>query len=107
MRFTVAISIYIHTPGTILRLSELFDGDDSGESCHDDKQKPHGPLLVVPPLWMATLMLSNRTTVGHLSAQPENQNRSQDERFEKRAANDCRRRAAVCCKSSKAAQRAR
>jgi NAD(P)-dependent dehydrogenase (short-subunit alcohol dehydrogenase family) len=48
MRFTVAIPIYIHTPGTILRLSELFDGDDSGESAHDDKQKPHGPLQVVP-----------------------------------------------------------
>jgi hypothetical protein len=45
MRFTVAIAIYVHTPSTILPFSGLFDADDSCESAHDDKQKPHMRLL--------------------------------------------------------------
>jgi hypothetical protein len=46
VRFTVAIAVYIQTPGTILSLSWPFDADDSCESAHDDKQQPYGRLLV-------------------------------------------------------------
>jgi hypothetical protein len=60
VRFTVAIAIYIHTPGTILRLSGLFDADDSCESAHDDKQKSHGRLLVARCYECPTSMLYSR-----------------------------------------------
>jgi hypothetical protein len=42
---TTTIAIAIGTPLTILRLSGLFDADDSCESAHDNEQKPHIRLL--------------------------------------------------------------
>ena len=46
VRITVAIAVYIHAPGTILRLSGPCHADGNCESTHDDKQKSHGRLLV-------------------------------------------------------------
>ena|SRR5215472_16826560 len=46
VRFTVAIAVYIQTPGAILSLSGPFDADDSCDSAHDDQQQPHGRLLM-------------------------------------------------------------
>ena len=52
--------IIFGAPPTVLRLSGLFDADDSCESAHDDKQKSHGRLLVARCCECPTSMLYSR-----------------------------------------------